>query len=120
MDTADKMPVCAEQHRHDKTVERVRAHFAEDREIRDLAVLFKIFGDETRVRILYALFDEELCVCDIASLLGMTVSAVSHQLSTLKAAKLVKFRREGKTVYYCLADDHVHTILGQGLDHIRE
>ncbi|HIS26443.1 MAG TPA: winged helix-turn-helix transcriptional regulator [Candidatus Pullilachnospira intestinigallinarum] len=85
-----------------------------------LADLFKVFGDPTRIRILYALSTGELCVCDIAQLLGMTQSAISHQLRVLKQMSLVKFRREGKTVYYSLADAHVATILAQGLDHVQE
>ena len=86
----------------------------------ELADLFKVFGDTTRIRILYALFESELCVCDIAQLLGMTQSAISHQLRVLKQARLVRSRREGKTVYYFLADDHVRTIIGQGMEHIEE
>lgn len=85
-----------------------------------LADLFKVFGDPTRIRILYALSAGELCVCDIAQLLGMTQSAISHQLRVLKQMALVKFRRDGKTVYYSLADTHVATILAQGLDHVQE
>lgn len=91
-----------------------------DEIIHDLADLFKVFGDATRVRILYTLAAGELCVCDIASVLNMTQSAISHQLRILKGTRLVKFRREGKTVYYSLADSHVKTILQQGLDHVRE
>ena len=86
----------------------------------DLAELFRIFGDSTRIRILYVLSEAEMCVCDIAQLLGMTQSAISHQLRSLKNARLVKARREGKTVFYALADDHVKTIIGQGMDHILE
>lgn len=86
----------------------------------DLAELYKIFGDSTRIKILYALFDEERGVGDIAESLGMTMSAISHQLRILKQARLVKSRREGKMVYYSLADDHVKTIFSQGLDHICE
>ena len=86
----------------------------------DLAELFKVFGDTTRIRILYALFESELCVCDIAELLNMSQSAISHQLRVLKQARLVRNRREGKTVYYFLADDHVRTIIGQGMEHINE
>ena len=86
----------------------------------DLAELFKVFGDTTRIRILYALFEAELCVCDIARLLGMSQSAISHQLRILKGSKLVKYRREGKTVFYSLADGHVRTIIGQGLEHVEE
>ena len=79
-----------------------------------------MFGDSTRIKILYLLFEAEMCVCDIAQLLGMTQSAISHQLQVLKKSKLVKYRREGKTVFYSLADDHVRTILGQGMDHVTE
>lgn len=85
-----------------------------------LAELFKIFGDPTRIRILYALSASELCVCDIAQLLGMSQSAISHQLRVLKQSHLVKFRREGKTIFYSLADTHVSTILNQGLEHVEE
>ena len=86
----------------------------------DLAELFKVFGDTTRIRILYALFESRMCVCDIAELLNMTQSAISHQLRVLKQARLVRNRREGKQIYYYLADDHVRTILGQGMEHIDE
>ena len=85
-----------------------------------LADFYKVFGDPTRIRILYALSAGELCVCDIAELLGMTQSAISHQLRVLKQSSLVKFRRDGKTVYYSMADDHISTILAQGLDHVQE
>ena len=86
----------------------------------DLAELFKVFGDSTRIRILYALFEADICVCDLAETLQMTQSAISHQLRILKQSKLVKFRREGKTIYYSLADDHVATIMAQGLEHVCE
>ena len=86
----------------------------------DLAELFKIFGDSTRIKILYVLFESEMCVCDIAQLLGMSQSAISHQLQVLKKSKLVKYRRKGKTVFYSLADSHVRTILGQGMEHVTE
>ena len=85
-----------------------------------LADFYKVFGDPTRIRILYALSAGELCVCDIAELLGMTQSAISHQLRVLKQSSLVKFRRDGKTVYYSIADNHISTILAQGLDHVQE
>ena len=91
-----------------------------DEALFDLAELFKIFGDTTRIRILYALFEAEMCVCDIAQLLGMTQSAISHQLQVLKKSKLVKYRRQGKTVFYSLADAHVRAILGQGMEHVSE
>ena len=86
----------------------------------ELSELFKVFADYTRVKLMYALFDGELCVQDLAEKLDMTQSAISHQLRVLKAAKLVKGRRNGKQVYYSLADEHVETILGQGLDHVLE
>ena len=85
-----------------------------------LADFYKVFADPTRIRILYALSAGELCVCDIAQLLGMTQSAISHQLRVLKQSSLVKFRRDGKTVYYAIADNHISTILAQGLDHVQE
>ena len=86
----------------------------------DLADLFKIFGDSTRIKILYALLRSELCVCDIADLLGLTQSAISHQLRVLRSSKLVKFRRDGKTLYYSLADEHVCRIISQGMEHVEE
>ncbi len=92
----------------------------EDDRLIDLAELFKIFGDSTRVKILYLLLEAEMCVCDIADSLNMTVSAISHQLRILKSASLVKFRREGKTVFYSLADEHVGQILSIGLEHVSE
>jgi ArsR family transcriptional regulator len=92
----------------------------EEEMLYDLAELFLIFGDSTRIKILYVLFEAEMCVCDIAELLRMTQSAISHQLRVLKQSKLVKFRREGKTIYYSLADDHVRTIIGMGMEHLCE
>ena len=86
----------------------------------DLADLFKVFGDTTRIKILYVLFESELCVCDIARLLNLTQSAVSHQLRILKASNLVRFRREGKTVFYALDDDHVRSVLALGMEHVLE
>ena len=114
------VPCCEEALVHDAAVDRVRGQLPPDEQLYDLAELFKIFGDSTRVKILYALLDTELCVCDIAKLMEVTQSAVSHQLRVLKNSKLVKFRREGKTVYYSLADDHVIHILAQGMEHILE
>ena len=101
-------------------LERVAAAMPEEESLYDLAELFKVFGDTTRIRILYALFESELCVCDIAEILSMTQSAISHQLRVLKQARLVRSRREGKQIYYFLADDHVRTIIGQGMDHVNE
>ncbi|MDL2206721.1 metalloregulator ArsR/SmtB family transcription factor [Eubacteriales bacterium OttesenSCG-928-N13] len=105
---------------HPDIVSRVGSTMPAEETLYDLAELFKIFGDSTRIKILYALLESEMCVCDIASLLGMTQSAISHQLRILKQAKLVKNRREGKTVYYSLADGHVHTVLHQGMEHVQE
>ena len=92
----------------------------DDETLYNLAELFKVFGDSTRIKILYALFEAELCVCDIAQLLSVSQTAVSHQLRILKQMSLVKFRRDGKTIYYSLADDHVATIMNQGLEHVCE
>lgn len=111
---------CAIIQVHTDAVEHVRAQLPRDETLYDLAELFKIFGDSTRVKILYALLESELCVCDIAKLMDVSQSAVSHQLRVLKASKLVKFRREGKTIYYSLADNHVVSILNQGMEHIEE
>jgi DNA-binding transcriptional ArsR family regulator len=105
---------------HPDAVERVKKLLPHDETLYDLAELFKIFGDSTRIKILYALLESELCVCDLAKLLDVTQSAVSHQLRVLKSSKLVKFRRDGKTVYYSLADEHVVRILSQGMEHIVE
>lgn len=105
---------------HKEIVEKVQKEMPDEDTLYDLTELFRIFGDSTRIRILYVLFEAEMCVCDIAALLGMTQSAISHQLRALKNAKLVTSRREGKTVFYSLADDHVKTIIDQGLEHILE
>ena len=105
---------------HEEIVEKVQKEMPDEDTLYDLTELFRIFGGSTRIRILYVLFEAEMCVCDIAALLGMTQSAISHQLRALKNAKLVTSRREGKTVFYSLADDHVKTIIDQGLEHILE
>ena len=105
---------------HDDVVKKVMEEMPEESVLYDLAELFKLFGDTTRIRILYALFEAELCVCDIAQLLSLSQTAVSHQLRLLKASKLVKSRRDGKTVFYSLADNHVHSIIGQGMEHVEE
>jgi ArsR family transcriptional regulator len=107
-------------HIHEDVVKKVNEQMPDEEMLYDLAELFKIFGDSTRIRILFALFESEMCVCDIAQLLGMSQSAISHQLRALKQSKLVKYRREGKTVFYSLADDHVKTIVDQGLEHVSE
>jgi len=92
----------------------------DDENIYSLAELFKVLGDSTRMRILFTLFEAEICVCDIAAALGMTQSAISHQLRILKQSKLIKSRREGKSVYYSLADDHVRLIISKGIAHVLE
>lgn len=107
-------------HAHEDIVKKVQKEMPSEDTLYDLTELFRIFGDSTRVRILYVLFEAEMCVCDIAMLLGLTQSAVSHQLRALKNARLVKSRRDGKTVFYSLADDHVKTIIDQGLEHVAE
>ena len=107
-------------HNHEELLLRVRTDLPTDELLSDLSDLFKIFADSTRVKILYALFESEMCVCAIAELLGMTQSAISHQLRILKQARLVKSRREGKSAVYYLADDHVRTIIDQGREHIEE
>ena len=94
--------------------------FCDEEELYDLAELFKVFGDSTRIRMLYVLFEEEMCVGDMAQVLGMTQSAISHQLKTLKDANLVGNRRDGKTIYYYLSDDHVKSIIAQGFEHVIE
>ncbi len=113
-------PKCACQRTHPDRIAHAGETVPAEEELFALADLFKIFADSTRIRILYVLYETELCVCDIAEMLGMQVSAISHQLRVLKQARLVKYRRSGKTVYYSLADDHVHSVLAQGMEHICE
>ncbi len=105
---------------HDNLLKIVRETLPPETELYDLAELFKVFGDSTRIRILFVLFEVEVCVCDLAEALNMTQSAISHQLKILKQSKLVKSRREGKSIFYSLADDHVRTIIAQGCEHIEE
>lgn len=107
-------------HVHDAIIQKVSQAMPDEDVLFDLSELFKVFGDSTRIRILYCLFESEMCVCDIATLLNMTQSAISHQLSVLKKNKLVKSRREGKTVFYSLADAHVRAIIDQGVEHVTE
>ena len=143
----DQIPCCGEEAPHEELLSAVNAGMPDEEMLYDLAELYKVFGDSTRIKILYALFESELCVCDIARVLSMTQSAISHQLRilkqnrlvksrregksvfysladehvrVLKQAKLVKFRREGKTIFYSLSDDHVRTIIGMGMDHLCE
>lgn len=108
--------ICA----HEELITQVTQEMPEEEVLYDLAELYKVFGDTTRIKILYVLFEAEVCVCDIAQLLNMSQSAISHQLRVLKNSKLVKSRREGKTVFYSLADNHVRTIINQGMEHITE
>lgn len=105
---------------HEELLKVVRERLPGEDKLYDLADLFSIFGDSTRIKILFVLAEAEVCVCDLAQALGMTVSAISHQLKLLKQNKLVKTRRDGRSIFYSLADDHVCTILNQGLDHISE
>lgn len=105
---------------HEELVRIVNETMPEETELYDLAELFKVFGDSTRIRILFVLSSAEVCVCDLANVLNMTQSAISHQLRILKQNKLVKSRREGKSVFYSLADGHVRTIIAQGREHIEE
>lgn len=115
-----KIPACDHHHAHDDVVSKVKAEMPEEETLYDLAELFKVFGDSTRMKILFVLFESEVCVCDLAETLSMTDSAVSHQLKILKQAHLVKARRDGKQVFYSLADDHVRIIIDQGMNHINE
>jgi len=105
---------------HDELLRTVNEKMPDEDSLFDLAELFKVFGDSTRIRILFVLFESEVCVCDLAAALNMTQSAISHQLRILKQNKLVKSRREGKSVFYSLADSHVRTIISQGMEHIAE
>jgi len=115
-----KTPVCKSDVTHEEQVKRVRKMMPKDEEFYDLADLYKMFADSTRVRILWALTCGELCVCDIALLLNMTKSAISHQLRALRLANLVKYDKRGKEVYYSLADKHVKDIFRKGFEHIHE
>lgn len=107
-------------HIEEELVDKVNNTMPPEEELQDLAEFYRVFGDATRLKILYVLLCSEMCVYDIANLIGMSQSAVSHQLRTLKQMDLVKYRREGKTIFYSLADAHIVTILSQGLDHIEE
>ncbi len=119
-DTDKELECCEEVEVHEQLLKIVREKMPEEEQLCNLAELFKVFGDSTRIRILFVLFEAEVCVCDLAQALNMTQSAISHQLRILKQNKLVKSRREGKSVFYSLADDHVRTIIAQGLDHVEE
>lgn len=116
----DQVECCEKLEIHPDLLKIVEEKMPNEMKLYDLAELFKIFGDSTRIRILFVLFEAEVCVCDLAQILKMNQSAISHQLRILKQNKLVKARREGKSVFYSLADDHVRTIIGQGMDHVSE
>lgn len=120
METVREAEHCEYMHLHQEIIDKVTEALPGDDLLCDLAELFKLFGDTTRIRILYALLESEMCVCDIAHLLHMTQSAISHQLRLLKQSRLVKCRREGKTIFYSLADDHVRTMIDQGMEHVCE
>lgn len=105
---------------HNDVINKVRENMPKEEALNDLAEFFKVFGDSTRIKIICALFKSEMCVCDLSALLGVSQSAVSHQLRTLKSARLVRYRREGKVVYYSLDDEHIKTIFDEGLNHITE
>ena len=116
----NEVPQCEFISVHEDIVRRVEEVMPDEQELLDLAEFFKIFGDSTRIKILYVLSQSEMCVCDIANLLQMGQSAISHQLRVLKQMRLVTFRRDGKTVFYSLADGHIQTILAQGMEHLSE
>ncbi|MFQ6864296.1 ArsR/SmtB family transcription factor [Blautia sp.] len=119
--TEEKDAICCESEEiHEELLKIVNETMPDETELDALADLFKVFGDPTRIRILFVLFEAEVCVCDLARALNMTQSAVSHQLRILKQSRLVKNRREGKSVFYSLADDHVRTVIAQGREHILE
>lgn len=120
MEDNNKIESCSCSVIHQDIVDKVKVHIPKEETLYDLADLFKVLGDSTRIKILCALFQSEMCVCDISALLNMTQSAISHQLRVLKQARLVKYRKEGKVVYYSLDDDHVKGIFDQGLIHIEE
>lgn len=116
----DTVECCECNEVHEELLKIVNETMPEETELYDLAELFKVFGDSTRIRILFVLFEAEVCVCDLAKVLNMTQSAISHQLRILKQNKLVNSRRDGKSVFYSLADGHVRTIIAQGREHIEE
>lgn len=120
MTSKEPLDCCDTVEVHESLLKIVNETLPPEEELYNLAELFKVFGDSTRIRILFVLFEAEVCVCDLAAALNMTQSAISHQLRILKQNKLVKGRREGKSVFYSLADDHVRTVIAQGLEHVQE
>ena len=121
MNLYEKNPPCCEcEEIHKEVIDKKREEMPDESTLYDLSDFFKILGDSTRISILFAIDGEPMCVCDIANLLGMTKSAVSHQLKILRQSYLVTDRKSGKNVYYTLADDHVRDIIEKALDHIKE
>ena len=120
MEEKKQIEICEFYQVHEDIVRAVRETMPDEDVLCDLAEIFKVFGDSTRIKILYLLFESEMCVCDIAQLLGMNQSAISHQLRILKQAHLISSRREGKSVIYALSDGHVRTIIDQGMEHVCE
>lgn len=116
----EEVACCAETELHEANISLAQNNLPSDESIYDAAELFKVFGDSTRMKILYLLLESELCVCDIVALLGATQSAVSHQLRILKQSRLIRFRKQGRSVFYSLADEHVRKILDNGMEHIME
>ena len=116
----EKKMCCEEHHIHEDILNQVKSDMPQEETLSDLSELFKVFGDLTRIKILFVLSEAEVCVCDLAESLNMTQSAISHQLRILKQSKLVKNRREGKSIFYSLADEHVRLIIAQGLEHVCE
>lgn len=112
--------ICSEPHIHEDIVDQVCHGMPDEAELRELSEFFRVFGDMTRIKLLYALSKSEMCVCDLAELVGSSQSAVSHQLQVLRTRRLVKYRREGKTVFYSLDDEHIFSIINQGIEHIKE
>ena len=120
MEEKNQIEQCEFIHAHEEIIKQVNLEMPDEEDLYDLADFFKIFADSTRIKILYVLLCSEMCVCDIAQILEISQSAISHQLRTLKQMDLVKNRRDGKTIFYSLADGHIKTILSQGLEHIKE
>lgn len=120
MEFDKELEICEAEEVHEELLRTVREKLPPEEQLYDLAELFKVFGDSTRMRILFVLFEAEVCVCDMAAALSMTDSAVSHQLKILKQNKLIKSRRAGRSVFYSLADDHVRAIVSQGIEHVTE
>lgn len=120
MDNENIIEKCSCNIIHNDIVGKVKKTLPKDEILYDLAEFFKVFGDSTRIKIICALFESEMCVCDLAALLNVSQSAISHQLKTLKSARLVKYRRDGKVIYYSLDDEHVKHVFDEGLRHVTE